>query len=62
MFMGMQTLPVVYVDNNTIETLENVTITFDGDNAKEPTLKKLKVEKEFRQHCIIKWMAKKQYI
>ncbi|MES1043361.1 hypothetical protein FOA22_02390 [Heyndrickxia oleronia] len=42
MFMGMQTLPVVYVDNNTIETLENVTITFDGDNAKEPTFKKIK--------------------
>lgn len=38
----IQTLPTVYVDNNTRVTLENITITFDGYEAKEPTFKKIK--------------------
>ncbi|PKG23129.1 hypothetical protein [Niallia nealsonii] len=42
MFIGMQTLPVVYVDNNLQEALENITITFDGNKAKEPTFKSIK--------------------
>lgn len=42
MYMGMQTLPIVYVDNNLQENLENITITFDGNKAKEPTFKRIK--------------------
>ncbi|TKC14393.1 hypothetical protein [Robertmurraya kyonggiensis] len=40
--MMIQTLPTVYVDNNSGVTLENITITFDGYEAKEPTFKKIK--------------------
>ncbi|GKU82614.1 hypothetical protein [Niallia sp. NCCP-28] len=42
MFIGMQTLPVVYVENNLQKTLENITITFNGNKEKEPTFKSIK--------------------
>jgi len=42
MYRGMQTLPIVYVDNSLYEAVENITITFDGSQAKEPTFRRIK--------------------
>ncbi|MGE8205502.1 hypothetical protein ACQKP0_13150 [Heyndrickxia sp. NPDC080065] len=42
MFMGIQILPVVYVDNLTNQTIENLGFTFEGIQGKLPTIKKIK--------------------
>jgi hypothetical protein len=42
MFIGMQTLPLIYIDNNTNHTLENISVTFDGDKGKIPSIKTIK--------------------
>ncbi|OIK13197.1 hypothetical protein [Bacillus sp. MUM 13] len=42
MFIGMQTLPLIYIDNNTNHILENISVSFDGDKGKIPSIQKIK--------------------
>ncbi len=57
--MMIQTLPTVYVDNNTGMTLENFTITFDGSDTKEPTFKKIRSGERVSMSLYNKFVGKR---
>jgi hypothetical protein len=40
-FFGLQTLPTIYVDNNSEQMVQGLSFTFDGYVGKEPIIKKV---------------------
>jgi len=41
-YIGIQTLPNVFIDNNSKETIKDITFWYEGLSSKEPKIKNLK--------------------